>query len=246
MAVSPGEVDAWREAAGPLMEAMGFVDEQAAPEAEAQQEAPESAAPAEVQTTDTPAPEYAIPVFEPVTLEDLEDDDDPEVDDEPVLATNDDEYVDEETRKLRAELAKAQKQLASERKQRLDTSQDKWRAKYREMYPFADVDSITAPSRREFERQAVESHNRIGKLVAPHLETARKVLEHAQQAGFETGREAAAAAFGRPTTGPGAAPAIRGERDAAIAESRKTSKTVYEHFKNMLAIEDAARQKGVS
>lgn len=257
MAVNQGEVDAWRGAAGPLLEAMGITaeEEPAAPETTAgdweqlppaPQAAPESVAP-EVQETDAPAEAPAlpeIPDFKPVDLDELEDDDDePYVVDNTIYNTADDDetYVDDETRRLRAELAKAQKALENERKQRVESNVGRWREKYKQMYPLADVDEIKATSRREFERQAALSHNKAYKVLEPQLKLLREAREKILEEARLEGKADAAAAYGKPTTGPGAAPAIRGERDAVLAESRKNSKNLYEHFKTMLALEDSTR-----
>jgi uncharacterized protein YukE len=261
MSTPQTEVDAWRGAADVLVEAMGLAPEPDEPapapgarapytEALGAAAAPKFAAPVEqtasTQQTEAPeAPEIpALPDYQPVDLDELDlDDDEEETVTSSVTVTEDDpdEYADPETQKLRAQLRQAQKALDNERSQRVASNTAKWRQKYKEMYPLADIDSIEATSRRSFERAAAESHNKSYRILEPQLKALQAARDKILAETRAEAKSDAAIAYGKPVTGPGAAAAITGDAEAAIVDSRKTAKSLADHFRTMLAIEDKKR-----
>lgn len=227
------DMDVWRAAAAQLVGDSGEVVTD-----------PSAVAPAPVEQSGDD--DYDLPEIAPVSqdvLDDLGDDDDePTVTPSYSVNEEDDEYVDDETRKLRTELRRAQKQLENERKQRAESNIVNWRDKYRKMYPLADVEGINATSRRAFERQAILSHNKNYEVLKPHIEAFKVARGELQNETVSEERARVQQAWGKPTTGPGASD-HKPDRTEAWEKSRKESKTLAQHFRNMIAIEDESRRK---
>lgn len=201
-----------------LAAASGLVEEVAAAAGETPSSQETVAAP-EAQEA---AEEFRLPEFQLVEIEDDEDEDlllpaaEVEEEDETLV----DEYEDEST--LRARLAKLEKQNEFLAKQAAGAKLDSWRAKYKKMYPLANVDEIEANSRRAFEKAAVKSHNANYRLLEPHLSDLKKAYEQVVGAATSEGRAAAAAAFGRPTAGPGVVPLEASAQTEDLVQARKT------------------------
>jgi hypothetical protein len=165
--------------------------------------------------------EFRIPEFQLVELEDDEDEDlltpaAEEEDDESLV----DEYEDENI--LRARLAKLEKQNQYLAQQAAGAKRDQWKAKYKEMYPLANVDEIEATSRRAFEKAAVKSHNANFRLLEPIIKQFNDARETLVGAATAEGRAAAAAAFGKPTAGPGIVPLEASAQTEELVAARKT------------------------
>lgn len=154
------------------------------------------------------------------------DDDEPDDDDLPLAAEADDdelavdEYEDQDA--LRARLAKAEKQAKHYEKQAVEAKQGQWRKKYKEMYPLANIDEIYATSRRQFEKQAIASHNSNFKHLEPLLNKLNETASKLTSSVTAEARDAAAAAFGKPVAGPGIAPLDSSAQIEDLMAARKT------------------------
>jgi len=166
--------------------------------------------------------EFRLPEFQLVELEDDEDEDllapaaEVEEDDEVLV----DEYEDESV--LRAKLAKLEKQNQYLAQQAAGAKRDQWKAKYKAMYPLANVDEIDATSRRAFEKAAVKSHNANFRLLEPIIKQFNDARETLVGAATAEGRAKAAAAFGKPTAGPGIVPLEASAQTEDLVAARKT------------------------
>lgn len=165
---------------------------------------------------------FELPTFSYIETEDDDEDDEllpaATVEEDDELAV--DEYEDES--QLRARLAKAEKQAKHYAEQAAQAKQGQWRKKYKEMYPLANVDSITATSRRGFEKAAVKSHNDNYKLLEPTLRQLKETAEKLTSSVTAEARTAAAAAFGKPVAGPGIVPLESSKQTEDLIEARKT------------------------
>jgi hypothetical protein len=102
------------------------------------------------------------------------------------------------------------------------------------MYPLANLDEIDATSRRAFEKAAVKSHNANFTLLEPIIKQFNDAREQLVGAATAEGRAAAAAAFGKPTAGPGIVPLQVSAQTEGLVAARKTGdlrKVIGELFK---------------
>lgn len=198
--------------------------------------------------SEQPAPEAAQPEApEPSTwqadtegLDFLEDDDEPEP---PAAPVEEEEEVEPEwdedpaAAKLRRDLAKANKQLAWEREQRVTQSRKVWKAEAERRFPLADVDNISRDSRRATLKAAAEQQQKMEKKLGPTLreidELRAKVLDEARQ----EGRADAEQAWGKPAFGAPAATEVQAVEDA---ERFKPSA-----HKSLLALTTAKLKAGI-
>lgn len=164
------------------------------------------------------------PDFDDTELEDDHDDD-------PVLAES--EYDDPDVAKLKAKLAKAEKQLRYQSELRAKDNLKGWRAEAARRFPLADVDEITGTSRRAVLRKASESHGRYEKKLAPILGQVDTLRAQVVQEAHAEGRAAAEAAYGRPTSGPTVGQVEIAERDANL--DRKKYRTPLEMLRARMA-----------
>lgn len=180
---------------------------------------PAAAAPVEGEQTAPVAPEPSVlPSWEADTtgIEELldDDEDEPELGDEPIFDSpapqpQAEEWDDDdEKRALKAQLAKATKQIEWERKQRAKQAEKEWRSEASRRFPFSDPDTINATSRRGFLRQAAEQHQRVAKKVKPVLDALEQTRSATIQEAKQEARVAAAQQWGVPTVGPSAAHAV--------------------------------------
>lgn len=218
--------DVTRQAAAALMDdvAEEMTSEQPAPEAVPEPEAPEPS----TWQADTEGLDF------------LEDDDEPEP---PAAPVEEEEEVEPEwdedpaASKLRKDLAKANKQLAWEREQRVTASRKNWNAEAERRFPLADVENIQADSRRATLRAAAAQQQKMEKKLGPTLreidELRAKVLEEARQ----EGRGIAEEAWGKPAFGAPAATEVQAVEDA---ERFKPSA-----HKSLLALTTAKLKAGI-
>lgn len=200
----------------------------------------EQPAPEAAETTTSEAPEPSTWQADTSGLDFLEDEDD-----EPEPPTIVEEPEEEEPEwdedpaaaKLRKDLAKANKQLAWERDQRVTQSRKQWKAEAERRFPLADVDSITKDSRRATLKAAAEQQAKMEKKLGPTLreidELRAKVLDEARQ----QGRQEAAEAWGKPAFGAPAATEVQAVEDA---ERFKPSA-----HKSLLALTTAKLKAGI-
>lgn len=191
--------------------AAALIQEDVAAPVEGEQAAPE--APTETEAE----PEFN---YEADTegIEDLlaePDDDEPELDDDEPAVQATDEYgvVDPEVARLQAKLAKAQKQLKHQEGLRAKDNETKWRSEAERRFPLADVDEITATSRRSFLRKAEEQHQRYYKKVSPVLEKLDALRAEVITEAKAEGRAAAEESWGRPTVAPQVAQVSAAEQE---------------------------------
>lgn len=150
-----------------------------------------------------PAPEAPEP--EAPDDDDLPDDiaallDEPDLDDpDPDLEVNLEEYQD--TEELARELTKTRKRNKYLEEQTLIKARKEWRREGKKYFPYAELDTIEATSRRGFLKQAQTQHEQIKGRVESVLTEERKKLTAAQTAEQVAAREAAATSWGKPVTG---------------------------------------------
>lgn len=175
-----------------------------------------SAAPEAQQAEDDPVVE--LPDFAPVEL----DEDEPEEDDEEELppAAEYDEYQDPED--LQKQLHKLRKELEFHKTQRASDNQKRWRQSAEKRFPLADFDSITATSRRSFERAAAQSHNANYNILKPHLDAFKTAKATLKETALAEAKAEATAAWGTATTGPGQPPSEAREKQEKLEKARAT------------------------
>lgn len=196
--------EAAREAAAAIMErARGN---------EASPEAPQEAEPvAETQPEAEIENEEEELSLEAELPDDLEDDEEYALEDEPHDEVED-EYLDPEVQEERNKRIAAEKRLRHIEAENLKRARKEWVAKDGNRYLLADVAKIAAESksRREFNRKALDEHNRIKSL--PGVQN----LINKQQAGTQTREEQLVDQWGKPSTGPGLVPSDAQEATAAV------------------------------
>lgn len=145
---------------------------------------------------DREVPEDILSEIEKATLDFGEDEEPEELEVPP-----EQEWEDQDTRKLRAELAKAQKRMEFLEKQNARTGKKVWAEEAREYFPLAEesLDTIEATSRRAYLKRAQEIHNQL----LPSYKRMKKTLEERleserEKTRVETRRELEEA-WGRPT-----------------------------------------------
>lgn len=198
------------------------------------------------QAAPEPQPEVEIPSWEADTdgIEDIltePDDDEPEFqleddqDDEPVLSQQD-EYLDPEVAKLRARLAKAEKQNRYLAELRARDNLKGWRAEAARRFPLADVDDIQATSRRAVLRQAQAQHERYTRKVEPLLKTLEELKQSVVAEAKQAAKEEAAQAWGQPTTAP---------QPQMVQAAEDTTKLDRRNYKNPYELIKARIQGGL-
>ena len=200
-------------------------------EAAASDEAAEQTAPQEQEQPVIELPDFGA---DTAGIEDLLDEPDPEPDleledpddDEPVLAQQD-EFTDPEVAKLKAKLAKAEKQLRFQQELRAKDNLKGWRAEAARRFPLADADEITGTSRRAVLRKAQEQHDRVEKKIKPFVDAVEGLRAGVIAEAKAEGRAHAEQAFGKPMTGPGVAQ-VEAAEDAEQRQVRKPGATFYQ------------------
>ena len=213
--------------------AAGILSDLDAEEAAAAEASPPSS-PVEPVAEATP-PQVTVPEVDldpelpPDILMDLEPDsddesDEPAYEDPPWESTvpkawqeseSDDEYVDPQVAHLRAELAKEKKRAEYEKNLRLKGERKKWEAEAAKFFPLADPTTIKADSRRAFRREAQAQHTRM--KDNPQFQ---RFLE-AERARV---RAEAQAAWGTPTSGPGAGTPDSKQFEDELREARRAGR----------------------
>lgn len=150
------------------------------------------------------APEAQETEFNPVLPDDIEQLlDEPELDDESVQALV--EEIDDPD-ELARELAKARKQLAFEKDQRVKASRKNWEQEAQKFFPLCDPAAIHADSRRAFLKAAKAQHQRTYALLKPRLDEIEQIKATAREQALAEERAAVAGAYGKPTVGTGTPP----------------------------------------
>jgi hypothetical protein len=166
-------------------------------------------------------------VFELPSFSLIETEEDDELDDDVLLPAaeadeNDDEGLYEDPDELRARNAKLEKQNRHLVEQAAQVKQTQWRARFKKMYPLANVDEINATSRRAFEKAAINSHNANYKLLEPTLTQLAEAATKLRSGVTAEARADAAAAFGKPVAGPGIVPLEASAQTEDLVAARKT------------------------
>lgn len=112
------------------------------------------------------------------------------------------EYDDPEVAKLKAKLAKAEKQIRYQSELRAKSSLKEWRAEGARRFPLADVDEIEGTSRRAVLRKAQEQHDRYERKLKPTLDAVDLLRAQVIAEAKNEGKDQAIAGWGRPTSGP--------------------------------------------
>jgi hypothetical protein len=158
-------------------------------------------------------------------LEEEEDDEEPPEEDDTAY----DEY---DPNQLQARLKKAEKQLKWSEEQRVTQGRKNWKAEAERRFPLADVDEITATSRRGFLKAADASHKRYKRKLTPilaQLKGAEKAEEEARRA---EDREREAGQWGRPRGGP--QQPLTEQAEAATSQERNLDRRNYGGVKEMV------------
>lgn len=205
-----GEDDRLRADLATVVEAPAIVSSQeevvAPPEGE-HETTPQEAVPSyEVEVPDELLAELDEPDFEAEADEELA---------EPDPEDQYEGYEDETKRRIAAE--KRAKWLEDRLVQQ---NRAKWEAEALRYFPLSEhrLKGIEANSRRAFLRQARSAHDEILPYVKPLLEE----LEEAKQAAKAAGKQEAAAAWGKPTTGPGVVPVTTSQVASELEEARRS------------------------
>ena len=209
--------DASRQAAAALMDdvAEEIISEQPAPEAA--------------------EPEVELPSWQADTtgLDFLEDEDDePEL---PAAPVEEEEEVEPEwdedpaATKLRKDLAKANKQLAWEREQRITSSRKNWRQEAERRFPLADVDSIRKADRRRATLKAAAAQQaKMEKKLGPILQRVDQLRGEVLTEARQEARAEAAQAWGAPSVG-----APSGEQAQAVEDAAKYKPSAYKRLEDL-------------
>jgi molecular chaperone GrpE (heat shock protein) len=174
-------------------------------------------APGEQEAVDEEETDFGL--FRPVGDDDEEDE---ETEDEYSPAVEVREEYEEGDEYEAPEVTRLKKQLEHERTLRLRDSHRAWVARYEKMYPLADLRSISATSRRSFEKQAREQHNRVARLIKPHIDRLEAQVQKARKQATEEARGAVHKAWGKPTTGPGIELRTQAQFDEELASARRS------------------------
>ena len=185
----------------------------------------------QTSTEETQESQYEFPSFTADTtgIEELlepEPESDPEYVAEPEAEEEEPAWDDDETAKLRRELAKLKKQNEWERTQRITASRKQWKEEAARRFPLADVDDINADSRRSFIKKASEQHARYERKVKPILDALEGLKAAAVTEVKAEARAEAEQAWGKPTAGP-SAPVVQQSADEAKTD-RGQHRTLHE------------------
>jgi len=176
-------------------------------------EAVEETAPA---TSFEYAPEVPEDILAELNLAEIDDEVERELS---TRVPDEDEYgvvEDEDAVRERITLQKRNQYLEAELAKTKSTS---WKAEAEKYFPLAksSLDDIQATSRRAYLRQAKAKHEEILPHVQSVLSEAKQFVEEAKAAAKAEGKTAAAAAYGKPLSGPDV-----NEIDQAAANSNLT------------------------
>lgn len=130
------------------------------------------------------------------------------------------EYADPE--ELARELAKTQRLLEHERKQRITVSRRAWEQEAKKFFPLADASGIQADSRRGFLRAAKEQHTRNLTVLKPQLDAIAAERRANAEANAAREREQKAGQWGTPVVGAGGPPpTTTKDEKLQVARSRR-------------------------
>lgn len=140
-----------------------------------------------------------------------------DLDDEPVVASE--EYQDPDD--LARRLAKAERALAHEREQRIRVSLKSWKQEGQKFFPLADLDNITADSRRGYLRAARDQHERNLRILEPQLRALKAAQGAADEAAAKAARDTEASKWGRPVTNAGGGVPTGSTNDERLLKARQ-------------------------
>lgn len=134
-----------------------------------------------------------------------------------------DDVSEDELRKL---AYKAQKQARFEREQRVKAETRNWRAEAAEHYPYADLDTITAESRRAFLEAAKQDDQRFRERAKDLISENERTREEIK-AEVEAEVEARYAdGWGKPFTAGGGPPVEGAETEERLSRARRQKSLV--------------------
>lgn len=190
----------------------------------AEQDAPSNQAVASEDAADGEEDEdvFVLPAFSLVETDEEDDEEDDVLTPSAVVDDEEDEGLYDDPDELRAKLARLEKQNKHLAEQAATSKQTQWRARFKKMYPLANVDEINATSRRRFEQAAIKSHNANYKLLEPTLTQLAEAAAKLRSGVTAEARTAAAAAFGKPVAGPGIVPLEASAATEDLVKARKT------------------------
>lgn len=135
---------------------------------------------------------------------------------------DEEEEWDDEKRELRKKLLAAEKKAEFYENQRAQSERKNWVKEVNKHFPYADAEAIKATSRRGFLRAAKAEHEGIKARVDTALESRRSQLEAEREQIRAEERKRLEEAWGKPTTGPGVAPARAAEASESVDEAFRT------------------------
>jgi hypothetical protein len=185
------------------------------PEAEADVEPAVELPPPAPEDWLTEEPDFDAEAREVVAAEALEPEEEFTYEDDPRL-------IEERTKRIAAE-----KKAAHFEAQRVKDARKTWVAEALEHAPLAadllgdNLEEIKATSKRAFLREAAEAHQKARKVLERQLGSATQIAGEEVAAVKAEAKREAAKAYGRPTSGPGVAPAQAAETAARVAAARE-------------------------
>lgn len=169
-----------------------------------------------------------VPSYAEVSEEELAEFDEDEVLSEAPVEIEDEEedlYAEEEeedVQALKRRLHKAEKTVRYQKELRAKSERSRWEKEAGEKYPLANISGINVQSRNAFLKAAALSHNDVYSRLKPHLEELDELRSQITEQAKKEGRQAAAEAWGKPTSGPTVAEVNLGASDAELDAARKT------------------------
>jgi hypothetical protein len=168
-------------------------------EAEEAEEAPlSSESEAEAEAEDEEIPELPEDLARELEVDFEEDDVETSPASEAQETVEDEPWLDDETKELRAKLAAVEKKNQFLEKQRLEVDSAKWHGEAFKYFPYADYTTINATSKRSYLRQAKASHEKVMPHILAEREKYNAKLEEEKARIAEEYKAEAANAWGVP------------------------------------------------
>lgn len=146
-----------------------------------------------------------------------------------------DEYSDENTKRLAAQVNRLNKQLAWEKQQKVKASKRGWAEEARKYFQFSNPEVIQADSRRSFLREAKAQHDAVAKVAKPIFDQLKVQKAQLKEQALAEARAEAEKRWGRPTQGPGSELAPRQDTSTVRRERLEHGRSLKDLLKNRLA-----------
>jgi hypothetical protein len=146
------------------------------------------------------------------------------------------EYASEETVTERKRRIAAEKKAAWLEERLAETNRSKWEAEALKYFPYAQhqIGTIKATSRRQFLRDAQAAHTAMKPHIEQYLKAAGTVVEKTVAEARTQVEAQVKDAWGNPTVDASNSVATEAAFEAEIAQSRRESRSLEDHFKRLL------------